>query len=109
MTFALHELAGVKATRGRVRTPKASPNRSRLLEFRTKCFWSAMSPRIAFSFHFDAKCTSERLAGLLLAEFENDLAVAFALRRVRDSRVYLSERISFVDFRFQQSILRHFK
>jgi hypothetical protein len=37
-----------KATRGRVRTPKAFAKRDdRLDGFRTKCFWSAVPPRIA--------------------------------------------------------------
>src|SRR6266446_9563216 len=39
-----------KATRGRARTPKAGAKRLHVapIGFRTQCFWSAMSPRIAF-------------------------------------------------------------
>src|SRR5205814_897760 len=39
----------LKVTRKRVRTPKAfAKNNKRRLAFRTKCFWSARRPRIAF-------------------------------------------------------------
>src|SRR5437879_692935 len=43
------QLRRTKATRGRVRTLKAAQNRATVFpEFCTKCFWSAMRPRIAF-------------------------------------------------------------